>query len=92
MIKYAHIPIAFGTILATIWSGMFHLNFWSVGVCASVLALISLTTSVGAFARYSHSGGAISLPVIFISTALNSLAASGAAFGLGKAIGWAWGI
>ena len=92
MLKHAHMPIAFVAILATICAGMLHLSIWSIGVCASTLALISLTESVGAFARYGQPGGAISLPVISMSSALNSLTASCAAYGLGKAIGWVWGL
>ena len=92
MLKQAHKPIAFVTILATIFAGMLQLNIWSIGVCASTLALISLTASIGAFARYGQPGGAISLPVIFMSTALNSSAASCAAYGLGRAIAWVWGL
>lgn len=92
MLKHAHMPIAFVAILATILAGILQLNIWSIGVCASTLGLISLTASVGAFARYGQPGGAITLPVVFISTALNSSAASSAAYGLGRAIGWVWGL
>ena len=91
MPKHAHLAIAFFAILATVFAGIIKSNAWSIGACASTLALISLTAPFGGFARYSQTGSAVSLPALFASTTLNSTAASCAAFALGRGIGWFWG-
>jgi hypothetical protein len=84
--------VAFCAILATILSSLAGAGVWAIVACASTLALISLTSRLGAFARYGLVGDVVSVPVIYASTIFNAAATSGSAFVAGRVIGWAWGL
>jgi hypothetical protein len=83
---------AFVAILAVITAGTLHVSWWAVVAGGCVLALISLSSAHGSFARYDHVGSSIGLPAVLLSTTLNAGAAATAAFLLGRFLGWFWGL
>ena len=87
-----HMLPAFAAILAVIAAGTLHLSAWTAAAGACVLALVSLTSSQGAYSRYGYAGSPVGLPAVLLSTALNASAAAAASFVLGRLIAWAWGI
>ena len=88
----AILTLGYTTIVATIAAGVLGLAWWAAVACASVLGLISLTASFGAYARYVYAGSPISLPAVFTSTVVNAISAGAAAYLLGRVVGWVWGF
>src|SRR5262245_59453329 len=88
----AHMLPAFAAILAVIAAGTMNLSWWAAGAGACTLALTSLTSTHSSFARCARAGSSIVLPVILLSIVFNTAAAATAAFGLGRLIGWCWGL
>jgi hypothetical protein len=79
---------AYAVILGTCTAGLLNLSPWAACVGACLLALISMTSNGGAYARYGHVGSGITMPTLVFSSILNAAVTGAAAFGLGRLIAW----
>ncbi len=84
--------LGFAVILAACLGGAFHLSPWIIGATAAALLLISLTQHQAHYARYGGQGNVAAQSMLLLGSALNAATASVVGFGLGRAIGWLWGI
>jgi hypothetical protein len=88
----AHMLPAFLAILAVITAGTLRMSWWAVVAGGCALALISLSSAHGSFARYGPAGSSIGLAAVLLSTTLNAGVSATAAFVLGRFLGWCWGL
>jgi hypothetical protein len=70
-------------------AGVVKLPWWSA--CA-LLMLISLTLHRVEYARYAQINDATGQSALLLSGAINASATAAVAFGLGRGIGWLWGV
>ena len=81
--------LAFTTILGVCTAGILHLAWWAAVAGACVLALISIFNHP---LTYRTLGGHTTSGVLLLSSLLNATVTSAAALGIGRGIGWAWGV
>jgi hypothetical protein len=82
----------FAAILAASLAGAFHLSAWVICAAAATLVLISVTQHQGHYGRYAGEGNVGAQSMLLIGSTFNAAVAATAAFVLGYAIGWLWGI
>jgi len=87
-----HALIPFAVIMCVIYSGIYHLSWWSAVAGACALALFSLASPTGSIAHHQRSRIAVSMPVLFLSTTTNAATAAVIAYVFGRIIGWVWGV
>lgn len=91
-IKRAQSALAYVTLLATCVAGIFHAPWWAACAGACLLALISLIGPRAASISQMQGSGAISEPVLILSSVLNASAVASAAFVFGHVARWCWGL
>lgn len=84
--------LGFGIILAASLAGAFHWSAWFVCAAAAALVLLSLRQHHAYYGRYASQGNIGAQSMLLLGSALNATTASVVAFGLGRTIGWLWGV
>ena len=83
--------VAFFAILATCSAGIMNASWWAFVAGACALALISIANHAFAGSGAAANGRPASITLLAASI-LNASAISGAALGIGRIIGTAWGV
>jgi hypothetical protein len=81
--------LAFGTILGVCTAGILHLAWWAAVAGACILTLISISNHP---LTYRVLGGHTTSGILLLSSILNASLTSVAALGIGRGIGWLWGV
>ena len=92
MLQRAQGVVAYVALFASCVAGMLHLGWWLATAAACVLALISLFDTHLPYPRYSSGGTVVGSSGLLLSSLLNAGTAASAAFVLGRAISWFWGL
>jgi hypothetical protein len=84
--------LGLATITGICIAGLIRLPWWSACAGACLLMLISLTMHRVEYARFSQINDTVGQSSLLLSGALNAAVAAAVAFGLGRGIGWLWGV
>lgn len=88
----AHSALGFAAILAACLAGAFQQSLWFICAAAAVLVLLSLKQHQTHYGRYASQGSVSGQSMLLLGSSLNATTAAAVAFGLGRVIGWLWGI
>ena len=83
---------AYFIILGTCVAGIVRAPWWAALVGGCLMLLISLTWHREAYARYAETQDTTAQSVQLFAGVLNASAAAAAAYAMGRAIGWIWGV
>jgi hypothetical protein len=84
--------LAYLIILSTTVAGMLQTAWWAAVAGACILALLSVAERRGALMSPTGNEGAADEPFATIVALLNGSVACSAAYMLGRATAWLWGI
>jgi len=84
--------LAYLIILSTTVAGMMQAPWWAAVAGACVLALLGIAERRGVSTAPTVFDHAAEEPIASVAALVNGSAAASAAFLLGRATGWLWGI
>lgn len=84
--------LGFATILGACLAGVYDVSWWFACAAAAALVLISLSQHHLYYSRYASQGNLGAQSMLLLGSTLNAATAAAVAFGLGRAIGWFWGV